>query len=61
MQRIADFGTVQRDGHDVAVTLDQHKFKQVLYNLLSNAVKFCARYSLSYSVSVPMMPKSSEM
>ena len=23
-----------------AVTLDQHKFKQVLYNLLSNAVKF---------------------
>jgi PAS domain S-box-containing protein len=24
----------------VAVTLDQHKFKQVLYNLLSNAVKF---------------------
>ena len=22
------------------VTLDQHKFKQVLYNLLSNAVKF---------------------
>jgi PAS domain S-box-containing protein len=27
------------DGLD-AVTLDQHKFKQVLYNLLSNAVKF---------------------
>src|SRR5258708_5762918 len=23
-----------------AVTLDEHKFKQVLYNLLSNAVKF---------------------
>jgi signal transduction histidine kinase len=27
------------DGLD-AITLDQHKFKQVLYNLLSNAVKF---------------------
>jgi signal transduction histidine kinase len=27
------------DGLD-AVTLDQHKFRQVLYNLLSNAVKF---------------------
>ena len=32
-------GTAVSDGLD-AVTLDQHKFKQVLYNLLSNAVKF---------------------
>ena len=29
--------------------------------VLENAVKFCARYSLSYSVSVPTMPKSSEI
>jgi PAS domain S-box-containing protein len=32
-------GIAVSDGLD-AVTLDQHKFKQVLYNLLSNAVKF---------------------
>jgi len=32
-------GIEVNDGLDV-VTLDQHKFKQVLYNLLSNAVKF---------------------
>ena len=32
-------GIEMSDGLD-AVTIDQHKFKQVLYNLLSNAVKF---------------------
>ena len=37
-KRIA-VGIEVSDGLD-AVTLDQHKFKQVLYNLLSNAVKF---------------------
>jgi signal transduction histidine kinase len=34
-----------------AVTLDQHKFKQVLYNLLSNAVKFTDEGQVAIQIS----------